>query len=502
MRIPRLSRVAPLLVGVLTAVALAGFAPAASAATTTSTVLHVNASTGVDSATCGPAAAPCKTISQAVTNAAAGDTIKVAAGRYSEQVTISKRLKIVGPGWSGSGLARVSPPAPTTTTPTYNGFLVTSAGAGSTIRGFAVTGAYGEGILAVHTSHVTIQDNIVFLNDTGASQASPTYRECQASGPVPGDCGEGIHLMSVTNSVVDYNSVYGNTGGILLTDELGPTARNLVAYNNVTLNVYDCGITAASHNPNAAPNGVPAPKVGGIYDNRFIGNYASEDGTLGFGAGLVLAGAGPGTAVYDNLVEANTFVQNGLGGVTLHDHAPGQYMDGNAIIGNTFSGNDTVGGNGAPGDASTFGASGGGLHKSADVIIFSGYDTVLWTVISGNRFANAYYGIWTYKAPSILSMNSFEKTITHWVSQSPPPAKVTIKGPKSAKVGAAITLSGMAQPGQKVRLYRVIGSTHRWLAVTMASATGAWKLKVTLAKAGEVFQAFSYGQRSHWLTVK
>ncbi|HET9093312.1 MAG TPA: right-handed parallel beta-helix repeat-containing protein [Acidimicrobiales bacterium] len=501
MPIPRLSRVAAPLVGALSAVALLGFAPAASAATT-ATVLHVNANTGADSPACGPVASPCKTISRAVTNAAAGDTIEVAGGTYNEQVTVSKRLTIVGPGWSSSGPASVSPPAPTTISPTYNGFLVTGGGAGSTIKGFLVQNAYGEGILAEHTSHVTIQGNIVIGNDTGTRQSSPTYPECQANGSVPGDCGEGIHLMSVTNSVVDYNSVFENSGGILLTDELGPAAHNLVAYNNVSLNLYDCGITVASHNPNAAPKGVPAPKVAGIYDNRFIGNYASQNGIAGFGAGLLLAGAGPGTAVYDNLVENNTLVQNGLGGVTLHDHAPGQYMDGNAIVKNTFSGNDTVGGNGAPGDSSTFGATGGGLHKSADVIIFSGYDTVLWTVISGNHFASASYGIWTYKAPSILSMNSFETTIATRSSQSPPPAKVTITGPKSAAVGSTITLSGTAEPGQKVALYRVMGSTHRWLKVTTASAKGAWKLKVTLAKADEVFQAVSYGQRSRWLTVK
>ena len=47
--------------------------------------------------------------------------------------------------------------------------------------------------------------------------------ECQAAGEVPGDCGEGIHLMSVADSTVAGNYVTGNSGGILLTDEFGPT---------------------------------------------------------------------------------------------------------------------------------------------------------------------------------------------------------------------------------------------------------------------------------------
>src|SRR5262245_17312598 len=42
------------------------------------------ASTGVDSATCGGAANPCRSISRAIANAAAGDTIVVGPGRYGD----------------------------------------------------------------------------------------------------------------------------------------------------------------------------------------------------------------------------------------------------------------------------------------------------------------------------------------------------------------------------------------------------------------------------------
>jgi len=71
-----------------------------------------------------------------------------------------------------------------------------------------------------------IKHNVVKANDQGglpANAATTKYAECQASGNIPGDCGEGIHLWSVATSQVLLNTVPGNAGGILLTDEFGPT---------------------------------------------------------------------------------------------------------------------------------------------------------------------------------------------------------------------------------------------------------------------------------------
>src|SRR5262245_30462958 len=45
--------------------------------------LHI-ANNGVDSDTCGAGSAPCRSISQAIVNAAAGDTIVVGPGRYGD----------------------------------------------------------------------------------------------------------------------------------------------------------------------------------------------------------------------------------------------------------------------------------------------------------------------------------------------------------------------------------------------------------------------------------
>jgi len=109
----------------------------------------------------------------------------------------------------------------------------------------------------VPISDVTISHDIVQGNDQGP--ATSAYMECQASGNVPGDCGEGIHLMSVADSTVSHDYVTGNSGGILLSDEFGPTHGNVIEHNLVSNNASDCGITMPSHNGLAVNPATLAP---------------------------------------------------------------------------------------------------------------------------------------------------------------------------------------------------------------------------------------------------
>ena len=221
------------------------------------------------------------------------------------------------------------------------------------MSGFTVTGAIGEGILATGTlaggsiSDVSITDNWVVGNNTGGIPPSPNspYPQCAASGQIPGDCGEGIHLMGVAHSVVRGNHSSGNEGGILLTDEFGPTHGNLIADNIVTGNLFDCGITVPGHNPFALDaSGNPQPLVAGVYNNVIRGNRITGNGLLGEGAGVLFANAGPGTASYNNLVEDNYIAGNQLSGVTMHAHTlpPGMFEDlnGNRIIDNVIGRNN------------------------------------------------------------------------------------------------------------------------------------------------------------------
>ena len=267
------------------------------------------------------------------------------------------------------------------------------------VSDFGVRNALGEGILAagVHgtISNITISNNWVVHNDLGGGvPPASAYFECQAQGPVPGDCGEGIHLLSVADSKVVHNTSTHNSGGILLTDETGPTHGNLIADNTVTDNIADCGITVPGHNPSAlSPRGRRQPAVAGVYGNIIWGNLVTGNGLAGEGAGVLFANGVAGTASYDNLVAYNEIEGNGLAGVTLHAHTlrPGQFEDlsGNTIIGNSIGTNNTAG------DTLDFPASPEDLQTTG-VLVFSGGTRVTIVVARNNIFDN-HFGIWLSK---------------------------------------------------------------------------------------------------------
>jgi nitrous oxidase accessory protein NosD len=288
----------------------------------------VSAVTGNDANSC-TAGSPCKTIGHAVAVADAGDRIVVEPGVYPEQVTVAKRLVLDGHGATVDATGKV------------NGIVVSGAGAaGSVVQGFTVQDAIGEGILVVSTSHVGILSNTLKGNDKGAN--TTVTQECAPMGAIPGDCGEALHLMSVASSRVMSNDVHGNVGGILVTDEVGPSHGNLIASNSIRNNATDCGITLPSHNP----LGTTDPSKAGVYDNTVSGNLSQGNG----GAGVGMFAPFPGAASYDNRVVDNRLLDNGEAGVAIHAHTPGQNVSGNVIAGNTIAGNgiDPDAGSGAP----------------------------------------------------------------------------------------------------------------------------------------------------------
>ncbi len=293
---------------------------------------------------CGHGAYP--TIGAAVSAAASGETIIVCGGSYAEDVVVPEDLSdvsIIGVGHPVINAANL-----------FNGFQV--LGSGTKIEGFTVENALGEGILVglstTPVSDVTISHDTVRHNDqgnpTGAPITTSSYPQCDANPAAPttpGDCGEGIHLANAYDSSVVGNTVVGNSGGILLSDDTGATYGNLIAFNDVSGNTLDCGITIASHTPEVFG--------GGVYDNRILSNRVTGNGVAGQGAGVLLASAVPGDipgevpgtggAVFDNLVEGNYIAGNGLAGVTVHSHTTGQDLSGNTITRNVIGRNNLDG---------------------------------------------------------------------------------------------------------------------------------------------------------------
>jgi nitrous oxidase accessory protein NosD len=360
-----------------------------------------------------------QTVQSAVDAARARGTVVVCRGTYNEQVVISKPLTL-------QGRHAVIDETGVTPSLTVNvpglGELTIFAGvvilhSGVTFSGFEVTNALGEGILAAGItgtiSGISIDNNRVVHNDLGGGvPPASTYFECQPEGQAPGDCGEGVHFIAVAYSKISHNFVYDNSGGILLTDETGPTHGNVIEDNVVSGNASDCGITVPGHNPNALnAAGQPQPSVAGVYDNVIRHNVITDNGVEGEGAGVLFANASAGTASYNNLVEDNYIAGNGLSGVTMHAHtiAPGQFEDlsGNKIIGNVIGKNnldgDTLDSPVSPEDLATTG-----------VLVFSGGTPVTVTVARNIIFNNT-IGIWL-SAPVTakgLPSNSFYNVQTN-----------------------------------------------------------------------------------------
>lgn len=370
------------------AISFVGALMAITAATTPAAAAAIRsvAPSGNDTGDC--IASPCHTIQYAVNQATAGDTVMVATGTYAESVTVMKPLSLVGSA------------ATIDATGHDNGVLITGpASAGTVLRGFTIENALLEGVLAFHTTLLTIADNSI-LNNNKLWDPVNVPLPCQKSD----DCGEGLHLWSVTNSLLSGNLVEGNVGGILLTDDNfvigpggpifipppGPTSGNRIENNRVLNNARDCGITLASHY--FSFSGSAPAASGGVYGNTISHNTSNGNG----GAGVGIFAGPPGAAAYGNVVVGNTAMNNGLPGVAIHSHSPFQYVNDNVIANNTLTAN------GADDDAAT--------GASAGIVVFSGVIPIQHTVISANRINDEHFGIFTKNAVVLsgLPSNKFE----------------------------------------------------------------------------------------------
>ncbi len=213
--------------------------------------------------------------------------------------------------------------------------------------------------------------------------------------------------MGATHASVVGNNVEHNAGGILISDESGPSRDNLITGNQVHDNPFDCGITMASHPP--ATYLIPdATLPYGVFHNTVARNVSSHNGYQlpGGGAGIGIFAAGPGNRASGNVVIDNDIIDNGNAGVAMHNHgsspspAPPVNFNNNMIVGNRFSGNgpDT-------GDAATAGPVGINLSSVAPVY---------GTVISQNTFDKETIDV-AIKAPGGLvsaHLNNFNSRAT------------------------------------------------------------------------------------------
>jgi nitrous oxidase accessory protein NosD len=350
--------------------------------------------------------APCS-LTTAIATAPAGSTVKALPGVYQGGVSFSKQLDL-------EGQAAV---LDATTSPDGYGIEVSGpGGSGSVIEGWTVTNAQFSGILIgshivdatgtprtngspisdVTVDHVTVENNDQgFSGEVGAGAG-----ECFTTPFAPGDCGEGIHLVSATDSTIEHSLVQNNAGGILMTDEFGPATGNTIAFDSALNNNDDCGITIASHTTSQ------------IYGNVIENNVADGNGVAGQGAGILMAGAGFGTGVHDNVISNNEASGNGLSGITIHDHFPGNFNN-NVIT------NNHLGTNNLDGDFDFLTPD----PQTTGILVAAGPPNVhvpppapiTGTVISNNQISDNEVGIWTLHADAAsttIDGNQFHNVTT------------------------------------------------------------------------------------------
>jgi hypothetical protein len=146
-----------------------------------------------------------------------------------------------------------------------------------------------------------------------------------------------------------------------------------------------------------------------VHHNLISSNIVTNNGVALSGAGVLLAGGAPGSAVYANIVWGNTIALNGHAGVTIHQHVAG-YLGANEILGNTIGRNNLLGDD-------DFTAAVG--KQTTGILVASGPPPgpappppllpapITGTVISGNTISDDDVGIWTLNAPGDYSQNTF-----------------------------------------------------------------------------------------------
>ncbi len=443
------------------------------------------ATTGADTGDCTITA--CATLGYALSQAAPSDTILIEPGTYLASADPAGTSNTVPPGLSGLNIEAGTGDATNTIiegAPTYG---LTINADDVTVNGLTFDKSGAAGILVSPPSTATAPaavndvtiENVVSSNSDQCTN-TPTTAACTAAIGA-GDYGESIWMLSTTNSTLEHTTLTnGLDGGLLVSDEMGPSFGNTIEDNNAVNNLLGCGITLAAHNMDAifssgANAGQPNPAGGGVYNNTVEGNTSNGNGATGIGVF---------NAAYNNTIENNTFNNNGEPGVKLNPSFPGGDVNGNSIIGNTIGVNSLLDGpgGGIPGNHNSLST------QTTGIIVVAPAGPVTGTVIHGNTITGNFFGIY-------LAAGAAGSTVTgNTISVTPGGVPVFTGVVPGSSLWLASSDGGVFTFGQ-APFEGSAGAIHLAQPVVGQAATpdggGYW----LAAKDGGIF---SYGSASYW----
>ncbi|MCB9077788.1 MAG: hypothetical protein H6631_09370 [Anaerolineaceae bacterium] len=206
------------LIGLLTLLLLLETKPTVSptfAAALIPTTWYVNAATGSDSNDCLTTGTACQTVSEAVSKAAGGDTIQIAAGVYQENLDIMQSLTLIGAGptstfLDGDNTQRV--------VVAQNSVVISNL----TIQHGHITNANGGGVFNVSTltlQNVRVVDNTAVNGGGGGiyNIGDLTLIDSEVSGNDSDNAGGGLYTWTtsattITTSLIDDNDSHQGGG--------------------------------------------------------------------------------------------------------------------------------------------------------------------------------------------------------------------------------------------------------------------------------------------------
>jgi parallel beta-helix repeat protein len=283
---------------------------------------------GTDDASCGARPSACRSIGQAILNAAGGDTIVVGPGFYGDLnrdgalagageelpsaisllccgITINKPLTIVSRDGAAETVIDFGGTLPGGNT--LEGISIAAGGAvfGRPRKGFTVTGVGGAGAIRIEqsTSGVRVEGNRA-VGNAGAGFVVDGQANVAAGNQAFGNAGPGFSIVFGSGLTLTGNLSTDNVSGFLVAGQQHVLADNTAAANDVGISLIGAGLVTLTRNV----------VTGSTFEGVFLsgdGHVFSRNAVRGNrGSGVLVESADTGTLT----VTGNTFMGNGAGG--------------------------------------------------------------------------------------------------------------------------------------------------------------------------------------------